>query len=262
MQNRIVTRFLADGATPDGPAVVMPDVVAAPIHMPRSVNWSVELDREWRRNLFVRMRYQRRDTRFEPVLDPAAAGGGTAELLLRPDGQSHYREAQVTARYEFHGNDQIVMSYTRSEATGNLNDFSNYFGNIENPVIRGDETGRLPWDAPNRYLFWSNMTLPYGFKLFPVLEVRSGFPLSILTEDRYFIEPRNAGRYPTFVSLDAQVMKRIKFFSRHASVGVKVFDLTNHFNPREFQGNLASASFGSFSNSVGRSFRLKFIVEL
>jgi hypothetical protein len=58
------------------------------------------------------------------------------------------------------------------------------------------------------------------------------------------------------------VMKRIRFFSRHASVGVKVFNLTNHLNPREFQGNLASDLFGSFSNSVGRSYRLKFIVEL
>jgi hypothetical protein len=46
---------------------------------------------------------------------------------------------------------------------------------------------------------------------------------------------------------------------RHASVGLKVFDITNHFTPREYQGNLASAGFGSFSNSVGRMFRAKFI---
>ena len=117
-------------------------------------------------------------------------------------------------------------------------------------------------DAPNPYLFWSNVTLPHGFKFFPMLEARSGFPLSVVTEDRYFVEPRNAGRFATFVSLDVQVMKRIRFFSRHASVGVKVFDLTNHFNPREVQGNLASAAFGTFSNSVGRSFRAKFIFEL
>ena len=35
-------------------------------------------------------------------------------------------------------------------------------------------------------------------------------------------------------------------------VGVKVFNLTNHFNPRDFQGNLASDEFGGFYNGVGR----------
>jgi hypothetical protein len=95
-----------------------------------------------------------------------------------------------------------------------------------------------------------------------VLEVHSGFPLSNTTGDRYFIEPRNSGRYPTFVSLDAQVMKRVRLFRRHASVGLKVFDITNHFNPREYQGNVGSTRFGSFSNSVGRSFRAKFNLEL
>jgi hypothetical protein len=232
------------------------------VRTPRSVNWSVELDREWRRNLFVRARYQQRETRFDPVVDAATADAGASAILLRPDGQSRSRGAEVTARYEFHGGDQIVISYTRAEASGNLNEFNSYFGNVENPIIRADATGRLPWDAPNRYVVWSNMTLPHGFRFFPVLEVRSGFPLSIVTEDRYFVEPRNGGRYPAFMSLDAQVMKRIRFLSHHASVGVKVFNLTNHFNPREFQGNLASDSFGSFSNSVGRSYRLKFIVEL
>jgi len=260
-QDRVVTRFLADGVMPEGPAVQMPAIVESAVRMPRSVNWSVELDREWLRNLFVRARYQQRDTRFDPVVDTASDANGSA-ILLRPDGQSRYRGAEVTARYEFHRGDQLVMSYTRAEAVGNLNEFNNYFGNLQNPVVRADETGRLPWDAPHRYVFWGNMTLPRGFRLFPVLEVRSGFPLSVVTEDRYFVEPRNSGRYPTFVSLDAQVMKRIRFFSRHASVGVKVFNLTNHSNPREFQANLASDSFGSFSNSVGRSYRLKFIVEL
>jgi hypothetical protein len=44
-------------------------------------------------------------------------------------------------------------------------------------------------------------------------------------------------------------------------VGLKVFNLTNHFNPRDFQNNLASASFGAFYNGVGRMFALKFVIE-
>src|SRR5262249_54230106 len=160
--------FMADGLTQDGPAVLTRNVTAASIQMPRSVNWDVEVDREWLRNLFVRARYQQRDTRFDPVIDATTTDAGRSAFLLRGDGQSRYRAAELTTRYEFHGGDQIVTSYTRSEAIGNLNQFNSYFGNIENPVIRADETGRLPWDAPNRFVLWSHLTLPEGFTFFPL----------------------------------------------------------------------------------------------
>jgi hypothetical protein len=262
MQERTVTRFAADGVTPNGPTAIVANAVASAIHTPRSVNWNLELDREWFRNFFVRVGYQQRENRFEPVLDPAASAAGAPVLWLRSDGESRYREGQITARYQFHGTDQFVGSYTRSSAIGNLNDFNSYFGNIENPIIRPDARGPLPWDAPNRYLFWSNVSLPHGFTVFPLLDVRTGFPLSIVDADRNFVGARDeAGRYPTFVSLDMQVSKRLRIFRHNATVGLKVFNITNHFNPRDYQGNLASADFGGFRNSVGRSFRGRWVFE-
>jgi hypothetical protein len=262
MQERSVATFTPDGVTPNGPAFVMDNVLASAIHTPRSVSWNLELDREWIKNFFVRVSYQQRESRFESVVDPGTSDSGTAVLLLRTDGQSRYREGQITGRYQFHGTDQIVGSYTRSSAFGNLNDFNTYFGNIENPVIRPDARGPLPWDAPNRYLFWSNISLPHGFSVFPLLDVRTGFPLSVVDEDRNFVGARNeAGRFPTFVSLDMQVSKRLRLFHHNATVGLKVFNVTNHFNPRDYQGNLASADFGGFNNGVGRTFRGKWVFE-
>jgi len=240
----------------------MPNVVASATHTPRSVNWNLELDREWLKSFFVRIGYQQRETRFEPVLNPITSASGAPALLLATDGRSRYREGQITGRYQFHNADQIVASYTRSSAVGNLNDFNSSFGNIENPVIRPDARGPLPWDAPNRYLFWSNVSLPGSFTVFPVLDVRTGFPLSVVDEDLNFVGARNeAGRYPTFVSLDTQVSKRFRLFHHNATVGLKVFNITNHFNPRDHQGNLASADFGAFANGVGRTFRGKWVFE-
>jgi hypothetical protein len=262
MQDRVTQSFAADGVTPAGPAVLMPNVVGPAIHTPRSVNWNLELDREWLKNFFVRVGYQQRQNNFEPVLNPITSGSGDPILLLASNGRTRYREGQVTARYGFHGADQVVGSYTRSSAVGNLNDFNSYFGNIENPVIRPDAQGPLPWDAPNRYLFWSSVSLPRAFTVFPVLDVRTGFPLSVVDENRDFIGARNeAGRYPTFVSLDMQVSKRFRVFQHNATVGLKVFNIANHFNPRDYQGNLASAAFGAFANSVGRTFRGKWVFE-
>ena len=48
--------------------------------------------------------------------------------------------------------------------------------------------------------------------MFPLIDVRTGFPYSLIDEDRNFVGARNqAGRYPTFVSLDTQVTTRFLF---------------------------------------------------
>ncbi len=261
-QDRVITDFGADGTTVIGAPVLMANVLQSNLRTPRSVNWNLELDREWVKNFFVRVGYKQRENRYESVLDPVTRDDATQVLELRTDGSSRYREGQVTARYQFHGADQIVASYTRSSAVGNLNDFNSYYGNVENPVIRPDERGPLPWDAPNRYLFWGNISLPAQFGLFAVLDVRDGFPVSFVDANRDFVGPRNeAGRFPTFLSLDTQFQKRFKLFKHNATIGLKVFNITNHFNPRDFQGNLASDDFGGLRNSVGRTFRAKWVYE-
>jgi hypothetical protein len=256
LQTRTVTTFAADGATPVTQAQLA-NVVASDLRSPRSTTWNVEIDHEWLDKLFVRVGYQQRDNHDDPYVDADAKA-----IVLRSDGASRYREAQVTARYTFHGEDRVVASYTRSQAVGDLNDFNGFFGNIENPVVRADERGPLPWDAPDRVLIWSSLTLPHGFALFPVLDTRTGFPLSNVDGDREFVGPRNrVGRFPTFVSLDAQITKKFQVLGHNATIGLKVFNITDHFNPRDYQGNLASAEFGGFNNSVGRTFRGKWIFE-
>ena len=176
----------------------------------------------------------------------------------------NFRSPRAT---RFAGTDELNASYVRSRAIGDLNDFNSYYANFENPIIRRNERSFLPFDAPNRFVFWGNFSVKYGITVAPVLEIRNGFPLSVIDEDRNFVGPRNrAGRFPNFASLDLQVLKSISAPGRFSEkyrfrVGVKVFNLTNHFNPRDFQGNLASDEFGGFYNAVGRKFGMKFVIE-
>jgi len=55
----------------------------------------------------------------------------------------------------------------------------------------------------------------------------------------------------------------IKFLKKvyHTQIGVKVYNITNHWNPRDVQSNVDSPDFGTFYNSVGRVFRGKFEIE-
>jgi hypothetical protein len=147
-----------------------------------------------------------------------------------------------------------------------LNDFNSYFSNFQNPIIQANEHSRLPWDVPNRFLFLGEFHVPYRITLAPVLDLRTGFPYSMIDENRNFVGPRNsAGRYPGFVSLDLQILRTIslkgRFENYRLELGLKVFNLTNHFNPRDFQNNIDSAAFGGFYNGVGRKFgtRITFV---
>ena len=261
LQEQVLTRFGPDGLQTIGvPQLQRLALEDATFRTPRSVNWNVELDREWLKNLFVRVGYQQRDSRREFVLNPIEG----SILSLSNSGSSRYREFQVIARYKFRDHDEFNASFVRSSAVGDLNDFNTYFGNFENPIIRPNERSLLPWDAPNRFLFWAEYHAKYGITLSPVLEIRNGFPFSIIDEDRNFVGPRDrAGRFPTFASLDMQVMKSVSFPGRfdkyRVELGLKVFNVTNHFNPRDFQNNLASDQFGNFSNGVGRQFGTRIV---
>src|SRR5262249_51919987 len=147
-QERTVTDFQPDGITP-AESMAFANITAGRLHTPRSATVNAELDRELSKDLIVRVTVKQRRKRRQPIVSVTPNA-----LLLDTDGRSRYREGQVTMRYQFHGRDQIVASYTRSSAVGDLNDFNTYFGNIQNPVVRANQYGPLPWDAPNRWLFW------------------------------------------------------------------------------------------------------------
>jgi hypothetical protein len=267
LQERLITRYGADGRQVLSTQLQRLALQNGEYLTPRSVNWNIEFDREWLKNLVVRVGYQQRQVTREYILDPIDSSSSGSILSLSNGGKSRYRQFEVTTRYTFRKHDELNASYVRSKAIGDLNDFNSYFGNFQNPIIRPNERSLLPYDAPNRFVFWGNFSVKYGITVAPVLDMREGFPLSNIDEDRNFVGERNrAGRYPNFYSLDMQVLKSLSAPGRFKEtyrfrVGVKVFNVTNHFNPRDYQGNLASDAFGGFYNGVGRKYGMKFVIE-
>jgi len=192
------------------------------------------------------------------VLEPV-----TNALLLQNNGRSRYRELQTVGRFRFQEGRNIFLSYVRSQARGNLNDFNTYFGNLKHAVLRRDEYGKQPFDVPNRLLFWGDFALPKEIVVTPVVDFRSGFPFSIVNEAQDFVGPRNeGGRFPRLLTFDLLVTKGLTIPFRgkkyKGRAGFTIFNITNHWNPRDVQNNLDSRQFGTFFNSSGRSVRLKF----
>jgi hypothetical protein len=230
---------------------------------PRSVGWNVELDRQITSALTMRAEFQQRNTSRDFALTPVTDfNHGT--LLLSNGGGNFYREFQVSGRYKFR-RDVFNAAYVRSKAYGNLNDFNQFFGNNVIAVINPDARARLPFDAPNRVLFWGQIEAPFKLTVMPVLDIHTGFPYSVIDQSRDFIGPRDAIRFPRFSSLDMQVTRPITLpipkKEIKARIGFGVFNLLNHFNPRDVQNDIDSDRFGALFNGVGRTFRGKFVLE-
>jgi hypothetical protein len=158
----------------------------------------------------------------------------------------------------------LTASYVRSSAVGDLNDFSSFYGNVAQAIIRPNERAPLSFNAPNRFLFWADIQAPFKFTISPVLDVHSGFPYSVVNEQLDFVGPRNkAGAFPRFASLDLEVLRQVKLpFTKHKGrAGVRLFNLFNSFNPMDIQNNLASSHFGMFSNNKDIQVRGKFVID-
>jgi TonB dependent receptor/Carboxypeptidase regulatory-like domain len=236
--------------------------ITGSLRNPRSEVWNAEIDRQVLENLLIRVAFQQRNTVDNLALNPITSPAANT-LWLASRGREFYREFQITGKYQVH-HSTINASYVRSRAFGDLNDFTQFFGNDAVAVIRANQRGRLGFDSPNRLLAWGEIAAPWKLTLMPVFDVHTGFPYSVENQRREFVGPRNTLRFPRFESVDLQVQREIRlpmFKERKAKVGFGVFNLFNHYNPRDVQSDLDSYRFGAFLNPVVRTFRGKFVLE-
>jgi hypothetical protein len=260
-----ITRFAADGATIADAPKAFPHVVATKdgrLRTPYSLGWNVQFDRELRSGLLFRFGYEQREVFREFYLDPFEPASGSAQLRLFNAGRQTYREFLWMVRWQASERTTIYASYVRSHAFGESNDYNQFFGNFSSPLIRPNQATRPAHDAPDRVLYWGIIGLPRKLEFVPVLDVHSGFPYSRIDENWNYIGRQNeAGRFPTYVGLDTKLQYPFDFKFRRwhfkFRAGLNVFNVLNHFNPRDVQQHADSRNFGAFYNSIGRLYRIE-----
>jgi hypothetical protein len=267
LPRRTVTTFAADGISIiDGPRRFR-NIISGGLKDPSSIRWNLQVDHAFTRNLTTRVGYLYRSTTNDLIIEPHIGRFNT--LLLHSVGRARYEEIQALGTYTSRRLGNWTASYTWSRAHGDLNTADNFLSDFPALVVRANEYGPLPWDAPHRFLAFGQLKAPFGLMVSPAIEIRSGFPFSAMNERLDFVGARDrAGRFPTFLSIDTQVTKAFtiprfipKLEGKKARVGAAVFNLTNHFNPRDVQNNLGSLQFGQFFNSLGTSVRAKFEID-
>lgn len=227
------------------------------IKAPRSVAWNLEVDQQVHSKLLLRSNFSLRHGDDQIIVTPT-----NNELLMSNGGRSRYWDWEFTTKYQMSNDTNLFASYVRSSTKGNLNDFDTYFGNFQRALIREDAYAPLAFDVPNRFLFWGVVKAPGKVYVSPLLEIRNGFPYSVINQAQQYVGARNSKRYPSFQSLDLRVTRTFTVLSKYQlTVGMKVFNVLNHFNPRDVQNNLDSPAFGTFYNSVGRTYRAAFEIQ-
>jgi hypothetical protein len=260
-----ITDFAADGYTLIEGPTTYPHVIATSnggFRLPYSLGATLQFDRQLRQNLLLRFGYEHREGYRQFFVNPVAPTAlQPAQLQLLNSGTQSYDEFLAMLRWNPMEGTSLVASYVRSRALGELNDYNQFFGNNPYPLIRRNQYGPLPADAPNRVLFWGIIALPYKLQFVPILDTHTGFPYSKLDQNWNYIGQRDeAGRFPTFASLDLKIQYPFNFKYKSHRIqflgGLKVIDVTNHYNPRDVQQYFASPNYGVFYNSVGRLWRI------
>jgi hypothetical protein len=230
---------------------------------PRSATGSLQIEQPLTERVRLRVGYMQNASSGLVVMNTVVPNPvtNTGAYLLSGTGQSRYRQFEVTARVRLNGKRELFFSYVRSRARGDLNDFSSYLGSFPVPIVRADQFGNLPADLPNRFLAWGLIQLPRGFRIAPVFEYRSGFPYAVIDAHQNYVGMPYTNRFPSFVSLDSRFSKDFKVNPKYTiRLSVSGFNLTDHFNPEAFHGNIADPAYGLFFGDRHRRFTADFDV--
>jgi len=263
---RVLTDYAPDGSIAGQPVLYGNTLGTAPGNhapgrfAPRSATWNMQVEQRVARFLRLRALFANSRARGLVMLEPQFVDPNNA---LNGGGRSLYRQAEVSARFEWKPGQELFLAYTRSRAQGHLNDFSGFLGNFPAPLIRPNVYANLAGDLPNRFLGWGRVNLPWDLQFLPMVEYRNGFPYAKFDELGNYVGMPNADRtrFPDFFAADARVLKDVKVNSKYTlRFSVSGFNLTNHFNALSVHANIADPQYGIFFGNYHLRYRADFDV--
>jgi len=227
---------------------------------PYSINSNIQVEEILSARVRLRANYMLSHSEELIALAPEVTDT-THAFVLNGDGNSRFRQVELTAAATAGKETQIYLSYVRSYSVGNLNEFSTYLANFPPAVILPDARTYLPGDAPNRFLAWGVLAFPRKIRLMPKIEYRSGFPWSPVNQAQQYVGIPDQSRFPGSFSVDARVTKDFKITDKYSGrFGVSGSNLTNHFNPISVHANTGDPAYGVFFGEYHRRYTADFDV--
>ena len=223
--------------------------VTRSLQLPRADGIALEVERRIRPGLEAQAAVRVRKGSQLPTVMVGPAGG---DAVLASTGDSLYRELQISVRQAWSADAQLFVSYVRAASRVESNDFGSVFTNLDAPLLEPNDTASPGIaDVPHRLRAWSTFTLPRRVVISPAVDWRSGFPYSVQDIYRHYVGGFNTERLPVHFAVDLTAFKTFDLFSRKMDLGLQIFNLTNHFNPRDVISVVQSTRFRELTNNPG-----------
>jgi len=177
------------------------------------------------------------------------AGGYGGDYVLTNLRRDDYDEAAFSVRQSFGDQFGWMGSYTHSRAVSNAI-LSTTF---DEPLQVTGSFIPMPWDAPNRFLGWGYFPV-HGpnWALAVMVDYRTGFPYSIVTDSGVVVGTVNAARYPDNFDLNLHIERRFVFRGYRLGLRLGCNNITGHQNYTAVNNVEGAPNFQQFYGDEGR----------
>jgi hypothetical protein len=150
-----------------------------------------------------------------------------ADYVLSNQRQDKYDSVEIAVRQPLKGRFEWMVSYTHSVATSNaVIDRS-----IDQPLMIANDTGPLPWDAPNRLLSWGYVPVwSKNWAIAYMLDWHSGLPFSVQDQYGQLVGTVDQYRFVTFFELNLFVERQLTIRGYRLAVRTGFNNITGHQN--------------------------------
>lgn len=259
-QYLISTYFGPEGPTSAASVFTRGPYFNAPIYR----NWNLGLDQRLPASIEGRVNFTRRSGRrgltfanvLDSPMDPRQFQASTFDAIYNLDTsrRDYYSAVEITLRQSLRRQYEWMASYTRS-----LSKSTSVFDlGIDNPPIVDNNAGRTNWDTPNRFLTWSYLPLPLkNWAISNMLEWRSGFPFSSVSDQGRVVGAVNSFRYPGFFEMNLHLERRFVFRHNRWALRAGYNNITNHQNYNVVNNNISSPRFMNFYGGQSRALNVR-----
>jgi hypothetical protein len=181
-----------------------------------------------------------------------------AEYVLSNQRQDYYNSVEIAVRQPLKGRFEWMVSYIRSSATSNaVIDRS-----IDQPLTVSNDTGPLPWNAPNRLLSWGYVPVwRKNWAIAYMLDWHSGFPFSVQDQYGQLMGTVDQYRFVQFFELNLFVERQLTIRGYHLAVRFGFDNITGHQNSNQVENVVGGPNFlyqyGGQSRAL--DFRLRYL---
>jgi hypothetical protein len=250
------TYYKADGVTPAAPAQET-DFTAndGSLREARALNWSAGVEQKLPWRVFAGMNFlEKRTTNLFTFVNQSGPTALSGDYLLTNGRQDRYNSFEVDMRRSFADGYTMYVSYMHSSAHSNA--VLDYL--LTPSPLGAQQSGRLPWDTPNRVLSWGWLPVPLPklrrrWDFVYTLDRHTGFPYTSVNAAQQVVGMAGSRRFPDYLSFSPGLEWKFHFHGGYYGLRGVMENGTGSVNPAVVNRVVDSPTYGMFSEPQGRA---------